>query len=141
MAGEQLNGNSVNRVEDVPQEFKKWVEDNRDRMARAKSLPYFLRDNGKYVTPVANVQKQAKFEELIKGLKAVGIARVPVRSLSGEATLDSIVKRVAGGRQDRWARALRCASLSLATGADCRYGTSEEGRARLRSPCVLLGTR
>lgn len=97
MAGEQLNGNSVNRVEDVPQEFKKWVEDNRDRMARAKSLPYFLRDNGKYVTPVANVQKQAKFEELIKGLKAVGIARVPVRSLSGEATLDSIVKRVAGG--------------------------------------------
>lgn len=110
MAGEQLNGNSVNRVEDVPQEFKKWVEDNRDRMARAKSLPYFLRDNGKYVTPVANVQKQAKFEELIKGLKAVGIARVPVRSLSGEATLDSIVKRVAGG--DKTAGS--CASLCLA---------------------------
>lgn len=110
MAGEPLDGNSVNRVEDVPQEFKKWVEDNRDRMARAKSLPYFLRDNGKYVTPVANVQKQAKFEELIKGLKSVGIARVPVRSLSGEATLDSIVKRVAGG--DKTAGS--CASLCLA---------------------------
>ena len=110
MAGEPLDGNSVNRVEDVPQEFKKWVEDNRDRMARAKSLPYFLRDNGKYVTPVANVQKQAKFEELIKWLKAVGIARVPVRSLSGEATLDSIVKRVAGG--DKTAGS--CASLCLA---------------------------
>lgn len=110
MAGEPLDGNSVNRVEDVPLEFKKWVEDNRDRMARAKSLPYFLRDNGKYVTPVANVQKQAKFEELIKGLKAVGIARVPVRSLSGEATLDSIVKRVAGG--DKTAGS--CASLCLA---------------------------
>ncbi len=64
MAGEPLDGNSINRVEDVPQEFKKWVEDNRDRMARAKSQPYFLRDNGKYVTPVANVQKQAKFGEL-----------------------------------------------------------------------------
>lgn len=110
MAGEPLDGNSVNRVEDVPLEFKKWVEDNRDRMARAKSLPYFLRDNGKYVTPVANVQKQAKFEELIKGLKAVGIARVPVRSLSGEATLDSIVKRVGGG--DKTAGS--CASLCLA---------------------------
>lgn len=48
MAGEPLDGNSVNRVEDVPKEFTKWVEDNRDRMARAKSLPYFLRDNGKY---------------------------------------------------------------------------------------------
>ena len=110
MAGEPLDGNSINRVEDVPQEFKKWVEDNRDRMARAKSLPYFLRDNGKYVTPVANVHKQAKFEELIKGLKAVGIARVPVRSLSGEATLDSIVKRVGGG--DKTAGS--CASLCLA---------------------------
>lgn len=110
MAGEPLDGNSVNRVEDVPQEFKKWVEDNRDRMARAKSLPYFLRDNGKYVAPVANVQKQAKFEDLIKGLKAVGIARVPVRSLSGEATLDSIVKRVGGG--DKTAGS--CASLCLA---------------------------
>ena len=110
MAGEQLDGSSVNRVEDVPQEFKKWVEDNRDRMAQAKSLPYFLRDNGKYVTPVANVQKQAKFEELIKGLKAVGIARVPVRSLSGEATLDSIVKRVGGGDKTCGA----CASLCLA---------------------------
>lgn len=110
MAGEPLDGNSVNRVEDVPQEFKKWVEDNRDRMARAKSLPYFLRDNGKYVTPVANVQKQAKFEELIKGLKAVGIARVPVRSLSGEATLDSIVKRVGGGEMTSGS----CASLCLA---------------------------
>lgn len=110
MAGEPLDGNSINRVEDVPQEFKKWVEDNRDRMARAKSLPYFLRDNGKYVAPVANVQKQAKFEDLIKGLKAVGIARVPVRSLSGEATLDSIVKRVGGG--DKTAGS--CASLCLA---------------------------
>lgn len=110
MAGEPLDGNSVNRVEDVPLEFKKWVEDNRDRMARAKSLPYFLRDNGKYVTPVANVQKQAKFEELIKGLKAVGIARVPVRSLSGEATLDSIVKRVGGGDMTSGS----CASLCLA---------------------------
>lgn len=110
MAGEPLDGNSVNRVVDVPQEFKKWVVDNRDRMARAKSLPYFLRDNGKYVTPVANVQKQAKFEDLIKGLKAVGIARVPVRSLSGEATLDSIVKRVGGG--DKTAGS--CASLCLA---------------------------
>lgn len=110
MAGEQLDGNSVNRVEDVPQEFKKWVEDNRDRMARAKSLPYFLRDNGKYVTPVADVRKQDMFWGVIKVLDAVGVARVPVRTLSGEATVDSIVKRVGGGD----ITAGSCASLCLA---------------------------
>lgn len=37
---------SVNEVKDVPQGFKDWVENNQDRIARAKSLPYFLRDNG-----------------------------------------------------------------------------------------------
>lgn len=110
MVGKPLDGVSVNRVEDVPQEFKKWVTDNRERMARVKSLPYFLRDNGKYITQVATVQKQPKFEELIKGLKAVGIARVPVQSLTGEATLDSIVKRVGGGDKTVGS----CASLCLA---------------------------
>ena len=101
---------SKNYVGDVPQEFKKWVTDNRERMAKAKSLPYFLRDNGKYATQIATVQKQPKFEELIKGLKAVGIARVPVQSLTGEATLESIVKRVGGGDKTVGS----CASLCLA---------------------------
>ena len=39
---------SVNEVKDVPQGFKDWVNDNQERISRAKSLPYFLRDNGKY---------------------------------------------------------------------------------------------
>lgn len=45
MAGEPLDGNSVNRVDDVPQEFKNWLVENEDRMKRAKSLPYFMQDN------------------------------------------------------------------------------------------------
>lgn len=31
----------------MPPQFKKWVDENQDRIARAKTLPYFLRDNGK----------------------------------------------------------------------------------------------
>jgi len=37
---------SVNEVNDVPEGFKNWVADNQERIASAKSLPYFLKDNG-----------------------------------------------------------------------------------------------
>ena len=46
--GEPLDGRSVNRVDDVPQEFKDWVDSNAGRITRAASrgtLPYFIRDN------------------------------------------------------------------------------------------------
>lgn len=33
------------RVEDVPQGFKDWVEDNQARIENAASVPYFIRDN------------------------------------------------------------------------------------------------
>lgn len=39
---------SVNEVKDVPPQFKKWLEENKDRIAKAEKrgkLPYFLRDN------------------------------------------------------------------------------------------------
>lgn len=43
---------SRNAVKDVPDKFKKWISDNKDRIARSKSLPYFMRDNEKYVPQV-----------------------------------------------------------------------------------------
>lgn len=49
MRGEEPTENSVNTVTTVPEGFTKWVEDNSDRISRAKSLPYFLRDNGEIV--------------------------------------------------------------------------------------------
>lgn len=39
---------SVNEVKDVPPQFKKWIEENKDRITKAEErgkLPYFLRDN------------------------------------------------------------------------------------------------
>lgn len=64
LAGESPDGNSVNRVDDVPSGFKKWIGDNSDRIARAKSLPYFIRDNEKYI-PQVNVTDAA-----LKGARA-----------------------------------------------------------------------
>ena len=37
---------SVNEVAAPPKVFNDWVRDNQERIVRAKSLPYFLRDNG-----------------------------------------------------------------------------------------------
>ena len=47
MRGEEPLQGSKNEVKDMPLQFKKWVDENQDRIARAKALPYFLRDNEK----------------------------------------------------------------------------------------------
>lgn len=47
--GEELDGNSINRVDDVPYNFKKWLQDNEARAKRSYSMPYFIRDNEKYL--------------------------------------------------------------------------------------------
>lgn len=43
--GKPVDGKSVNSVDDVPKEFKTWLKDNKGRIERAKSMPYFIRDN------------------------------------------------------------------------------------------------
>ena len=47
--GEPLDGNSVNRVDDVPGGFKQWLKDNEERAKRSYSVPYFIKDNPKYL--------------------------------------------------------------------------------------------
>lgn len=48
LRGEEPTKNSVNSVSDVPQVFKKWVENNQGRIERAKTMPYFLTDNPQF---------------------------------------------------------------------------------------------
>ena len=48
---------SVNEVKDVPDNFKKWVQNNEDRLNRAKekgTSPYWVRDNEGYVNEILN---------------------------------------------------------------------------------------
>ena len=47
--GEPLDGKSVNRVDDVPGDFKQWLKDNEEREKRSYSVPYFIKDNPKYL--------------------------------------------------------------------------------------------
>lgn len=45
LAGEEPSHDSVNAVNDVPDNFKGWVKDNASRIARAQSVPYFMSEN------------------------------------------------------------------------------------------------
>lgn len=47
--GEPLDGKSVNLVDDVPGDFKQWLKDNEERAKRSYSVPYFIKDNPKYL--------------------------------------------------------------------------------------------
>ena len=48
LRGEPVDGESVNKVKDVPQQFHTWIDDNELRILQRASVPYFLRDNTKY---------------------------------------------------------------------------------------------
>lgn len=59
LEGREPDTHSENEVKDVPDNFKQWVGNNQDRIERAKSLPYFLRDNSIYVGNKVELTKQA----------------------------------------------------------------------------------
>lgn len=45
LAGKKPSTDSVNKVTDVPEAFKRWVENNTERFAKSAGQPYFIRDN------------------------------------------------------------------------------------------------
>lgn len=49
MAGEEVSVGSVNEVSDVPDNFKEWVENNKERAKGWETMPYFVRQNPQYV--------------------------------------------------------------------------------------------
>ena len=84
MAGEEPipSEESGNYVSDVPEGFGKWIDGNRERIERAKSLPYFMRDNEKYIKPLtitpqarAGADEAQKFNEEM--MRAADVPKVP----------------------------------------------------------------
>jgi hypothetical protein len=50
MDGKEPDTHSANEVKEIPDNFKKWIADNKDRITRAEregTLPYFIKDNYK----------------------------------------------------------------------------------------------
>ncbi len=49
LAGKEPSHDSVNAVNDVPDNFKEWMAKNEERAKYAKSIPYFIKDNPRYI--------------------------------------------------------------------------------------------
>lgn len=56
------------KVEEMPTEFTKWMKDNESRIAKAKSMPYFIKDNFKEGDPT----KGLRWEGVEKSFKKDG---------------------------------------------------------------------
>jgi hypothetical protein len=57
LEGEDVATLSENEVKDVPENFKKWIAENKDRILEAEkrgTLPYFIRDNSTFIEKVNN---------------------------------------------------------------------------------------
>lgn len=46
--------NSSREVKEIPQNFKEWNSKNEERISKAKSIPYFIRDNKSFVSSLNN---------------------------------------------------------------------------------------
>lgn len=54
--GEDIKVDGVNKVNGVPREFTSWLKNNRSRAERSTAVPYFIKDNEKYLpTGYANL--------------------------------------------------------------------------------------
>ena len=89
---------SVNTVKDVPQGFTDWVEANKERIAAAKSLPYFIRDNSKYIErSTAKATTPSQLEDVMQLAEKASVEYLAVSELSKTLTTDEIISRVGGG--------------------------------------------
>ena len=111
-----LNGEDVSNyhfkgeVKDLPRNFKDWYTDNTDRIARAKTQPYFLRDNQKLIEKSVNSTKTSKLDKFIKGLKDNNVDYNQVKQLDKLLSDEEIIKRVGGGDMTSGS----CSSVALA---------------------------
>lgn len=97
MEGGKPTETSVNTVADVPQVFTDWVEANRERMTAAKSLPYFIRDNSKYVERTPKATTPSQLEDVLQLAEKASVEYLAVSELSKTLTEDEIISRVSGG--------------------------------------------
>ena len=108
--GEKPTETTANTVKDVPQAFTDWVRNNSERISRAKSLPYFIKDNKKVVDEILADSKPSALDDVIKKLDDAKVDYLPAQKLQKQLSEDEIISRVGGGDLTEGS----CASLAFA---------------------------
>lgn len=62
--GKPLDEKSVNRVDNVPNNFREWITKNKDRIEQAKSTPYFIQDNQSVVNGILQPKAEKSIPEI-----------------------------------------------------------------------------
>lgn len=101
----EVSTSSVNEVKDVPDAFRQWIENNADRIESAKSLPYFMRDNEKYIkhltiTPQARAGADEAQAFNAKMMRAADVPQVP-KARTREEILAAAKERHAARTQEQ----------------------------------------
>lgn len=108
-AGEDVSNYEFSgKVKELPQNFQNWHTDNADRIAKAKSQPYFLRDNAKLIEKA--VVKSSALTPIVELLNSKGIEYNMVSMFDKQPTEKQIIERVGGGDLTSGS----CASVGLA---------------------------
>lgn len=121
----------VDYITELPANFNSWHKDNADKIGRAKSLPYFLRDNKNTIS--ASAIKEAKFSKLegfVSKLKHSPIEYNEVFNLKKELSETEIISRVGGGDMTKGS----CSSLAFAyAGNKCGFDVLDfrDGSSRM----------
>jgi hypothetical protein len=63
MNGEEPSAESENTMKDVPDNFRKWIENNQERAKGWSNMPYFVRDNAKFVKTKFDVNTYSNEEK------------------------------------------------------------------------------
>lgn len=107
--GETVDDESVNRVDDVPQVFKDWLQNNEDRFESASSIPYFLEDNAQYAKSDLLLNRQIEITMLRARQVGNGMQKIAVQIASkydgaytpiNYKSTDSIRRKVLAERND-----------------------------------------
>ena len=123
---------SKNAVTEVPDNFKQWVKENSSRIEKAKSLPYFLRDNTELVARLKRIEVNRKEYERIKanpdygdvefnpengGLKAIHKYH--------ERHINVDKKRLAFGDKTPWDLERECQDILYSNGYSCIFNSEK----------------
>lgn len=70
-AGKLKNWKPKSTTTDMPENFKKWIQDNSDRIAAARALPYWMQDNQPIMRRIINAEIRTPEDQLIHELDAI----------------------------------------------------------------------
>lgn len=70
-AGKLKDWKPKSTTTDMPENFKKWIQDNSDRIAAARALPYWMQNNQPIMRRIINAEIRTPEDQLIHELDAI----------------------------------------------------------------------